>query len=259
MTEEQDLFAELEDELDRDYLRELIQLQVELLKLQQHVVRVGARVVILFEGRDTAGKGGSILRFTQHLMPRHQRVVALTKPTDLERGQWYFQRYVAKLPNPGEIVFFDRSWYNRAVVEPVMGFCTREQYELFLRQVVPFEQMLVEDGLLLVKLWFSIDRREQQERLTGRVKNPLKRWKLSTVDQKAQEKWEQFTHYKQAMFDHTSSHHAPWVVIRGNRKKPARLESIRHVLGTLDYQDKGQPGLRLEPDPTVVRVLRPRA
>ena len=243
----------LDDELDRDYLIELSRLQVELLKLQTHLVATSRRLAILFEGRDTAGKGGAILRFSQRLMPRHQRVVALPKPTQVELGQWYFERYVRQLPKPGEIVFFDRSWYNRAVVEPVMGFCTEEEYERFMRQVVVFERMLLEDGLLLVKLWFSIDRTEQQERLEQRHKNPLKHWKLSTVDLQAQQKWESFTRYKEAMFARTSTPDSPWMVVQGNTKKRARLESIRHVLRTIDYPGRGQGGLRLEPDPEVVR------
>ncbi|QDU65215.1 polyphosphate kinase 2 [Engelhardtia mirabilis] len=243
----------LEEELDREYLVELARLQVELLKLQTHLVATSRRVAILFEGRDTAGKGGTIQRFSQRMMPRHQRVVALPKPTEMEMGQWYFGRYIAQLPNPGEIVFFDRSWYNRAVVEPVMGFCTAAQYERFMEQVVVFEQMLLEDGLLLVKLWFSIDRVEQHDRLARRQTNPLKRWKLSTVDLQAQQKWEAFTRYKEAMFARTSTASSPWYVIEGNDKKQARLESIRHVLGCIDYPDRGQRGLRLEPRPEVVR------
>lgn len=242
----------IEDELDRDYLIELARLQVELLKLQQHVVAEGRRLAILFEGRDTAGKGGTILRFAQHLMPRHHRIVALAKPTEVESGQWYFERYVRELPDPGEIVFFDRSWYNRAVVEPVMGFCSSEQYELFMRQVVAFEHMLLDAGLALVKFWFSIDRDEQHGRLVERRTNPLKRWKLSTVDLQAQQRWEDFTRHKKVMFERTSTDRSPWIVVQGNDKKRARLESLRHVLTTIDYPHRGQPDLRLEPDPTVV-------
>ncbi|MEZ5979655.1 MAG: polyphosphate kinase 2 [Planctomycetota bacterium] len=242
----------LEDELDRDYIVELSRLQVELLELQRHVVATNRRVAIVFEGRDTAGKGGAILRFSQRLMPRHQRIVALPKPTPMEQKQWYFERYVRQLPDPGEIVFFDRSWYNRAVVEPVMGFCTDDQYERFMSQVVTFERMLIEDGLELVKLWFSIDRAEQNARLDSRRTNPLKSWKLSTVDNLAQQKWEAFTQYKEAMFARTSHDAAPWIVVRGNHKKQARLESIRHVLSVFDYPNKGRSGLRLEPDASVV-------
>ena len=243
---------EFEDEWDVAYMEELRCLQVELLKLQRHVVAEGSRVVVLFEGRDAAGKGGAILRFTQHLMPRHRRIVALSKPTERERGQWYFQRYVRELPGPGEIVFFDRSWYNRAVVEPVMGFCSEAEYRRFLTHVVPFERLLVEDGLVLVKLWFSIDRDEQQRRLSEREQNPLKRWKLSTVDMEAQANWERFTAYKEAMFEATHTEQTPWTVVRGNDKKTARLESIRYLLSQVTYSGAGQEGLRLEPDPRVV-------
>ena len=247
----------LRDETDREYLVELSRLQVELLKLQSHVIDQGLRVAILFEGRDTAGKGGAILRFSQHLRPRNHRIVALAKPTESERGQWYFQRYVRQLPAPGEIVLFDRSWYNRAVVEPVMGFCSEEQHLRFMRQVVEFERMLQENGILLVKLWFSIDQEEQKRRLDRRKANPLKRWKLSTVDLQAQQQWQAFTRQKEKMFEQTSTAGSPWVVVQGNRKKRARLESIRHVLGALPYPDAGQPGLRLEPDPAIVRPVAP--
>ncbi len=243
---------DLLDELDRDYLIELGRLQVELLKLQRHVMDKSMRLAILFEGRDTAGKGGAILRFAQRLRPRNVRVVALSKPTEAEQGQWYFKRYVKHLPDPGEIVLFDRSWYNRAVVEPVMGFCTDEQHERFMRHVVQFEDMLVEDGLVLVKLWFSINRDEQHRRIENRRVNPLKEWKLSTVDLEAQQRWGSFTNYKEAMFRKTSSETSPWVVVKGNSKKDARLESIRYVLGQVAYPDRGQPGLRLEPDAATV-------
>ena len=245
----------LEEELDVDYLTELSRLQVELLKLQAHVIAQGRRVVVVFEGRDTAGKGGAIQRFSQRLRPRHLRVVALPKPTEAERGQWYFERYVRQLPDPGQIALFDRSWYNRAVVEPVMGFCTAEQYERFLSQVLDFERMLVEEGLVLVKLWFSISRDEQARRIERRRQSPLLRWKLSEVDQLAQQKWDAFKRYKEEMFRRTSTPGSPWVVVRGDRKKAARLESIRHVLGALDYADRGQTGLRLTPDPAVVSVV----
>lgn len=242
-----------DDELDREYLVELCQLQVELLKLQAHVIAKRLRVVVLFEGRDTAGKGSAILRFSQRLRPRHLRVVALPRPTEAERGQWYFERYVRQFPDPGEIVLFDRSWYNRAVVEPVLGFCTKEQYERFMQQVVSFERMLMDDGLLLIKLWFSIERTEQQRRIDRRRRNPLTRWKLSAVDQQAQQHWEAFTHHKDAMFRRTSTDASPWMIVNGNHKKQARLESIRQVLSTIEYEGRGQPGLRIDPDPSVVR------
>lgn len=242
----------LDEELDRAYLVELCRLQVELLKLQGHVMAKKLRMVILFEGRDTAGKGGAILRFAQRMRPRHLRIVALPKPTESERGQWYFERYVKQLPEPGEIVLFDRSWYNRAVVEPVMGFCTDEQYERFMDQVVSFERMLMEDGLLLVKLWFSINREEQSRRLEDRKRNPLKKWKLSDVDKQAQQYWDSFTKYKNQMFQRTSTDLSPWIVVSGNVKKQARLESIRYVLQSLQYDNPGQTGLRLAPDPSIV-------
>jgi len=226
----------LEEELDPPYLAELSRLQVELLKLQAHLMHRGARLAILFEGRDTAGKGGTILRFSQCLRPRHQRVVALPKPTELEQGQWYFERYVRRLPAPGEIVFFDRSWYNRAVVEPVMGFCTQAQYERFMAQAVDFERMLLEDGLLLVKLWFSIDREEQRRRLERRRLNPLKRWKLSTVDLEAQERWESFTRYKERMFAATDTEAAPWVVLDANDVRAAHLAALRHILTVVPWR-----------------------
>lgn len=243
---------DLEEELDHDYLVELAQLQLELLKLQDHVRAQGHRLLVIFEGRDAAGTGGAILRFTQNLNPRHVRTIALAKPTPVETGQWYFQRYLRGLPDPGEIVLFDRSWYNRAVVEPVFGFCSEDQRQRFLAQVVDVERMLVEDGIVLVKLWFSIDRAVQKERLEARVRNPLRRWKLSPVDQAAQAHWDSFTRYKEAMFSRTSSEVAPWTIVRGNVKKRARLEAIRHVLSRFDYPDPNAD-LRLEADPKVVR------
>lgn len=242
---------ELEEELDREYLLELAQLQVELLKLQDHVRATGQRLLVIFEGRDAAGKGGAILRLSQNLNPRHVRTIALAKPTTTEQGQWYFQRYLRGLPDPGDIALFDRSWYNRAVVEPVFGFCSEEQRQRFLRQVVDVERMLVEDGLLLVKLWFSIDREVQAERLAARVRNPLRRWKLSPIDRAAQKHWDDFTRYKEAMFAATSTETAPWIVVRGNVKKRARLESIRHVLSRVPYPEPNA-SLRLAPDPKVV-------
>ena len=213
-------------------------LSVELLKLQAHLRATRGRLAILFEGRDTAGKGGAIFHFTRFLNPKLYRVVALSKPTELEAGQWYFQRYIARLPNAGETVFFDRSWYNRAVVEPVMGFCTPEQYERFMRQVVELERMLVEDGLTIIKLWFSIDPEEQRRRLASRETDPLKKWKLSTVDMEAQRHWDDFTRHKLEMFRRTHSEHCPWTIVQGNDKRLARIESIRSVLERLDYEGK---------------------
>lgn len=234
------------------YERELELLQIELIKLQRSVQSERRRVAILFEGRDAAGKGGAIRRFTEHLAPRSMRVVALDKPSEVQRGQWYFQRYVEQLPNPGEIVFFDRSWYNRAVVEPVNGFCTRAQYDTFLQQVPEFEHMLYEDGLELIKFWFSISKDEQVARFAERRANPLKQWKLSPVDARAQELWEQYTKFKEAMFSRTHTSYAPWTIVRANDKKKARLESVRYALATLSYAGKDEAGTHLYPNPDVV-------
>lgn len=232
-----------------------VNLQVEMINMQRWVQETGQRVVILFEGRDTAGKGGAIMRFVRFINPRGYRIVALSKPTQEEKGQWYFQRYLKELPDPGQIIFFDRSWYNRAVVEPVMGFCSTEQYETFMEQVVLLEQMLIKDGVHVFKLWFSIGNEEQKRRLDQRRTDPLKRWKLSTVDMEAQLKWDDYTHYKQAMFQRTSWEGCPWVVINGNDKDVARLEAMRYVLQSLPYPDKGSTGERLEPNDQIIQVL----
>lgn len=227
---------------------EYINLQTEMVRMQNWLIQNDKRLVILFEGRDSAGKGGAIMRFIRYINPRFYRVVALNKPTKEEKGQWFFQRYIANLPQPGEIVFFDRSWYNRAVVEPVMGFCTEEQYQLFLKQVVQVENMLIEDGCQLIKLWFSIDQEEQQKRISERKINPLINWKLSSVDLQAQMKWNEYTHYKEEMFKHTSSPQSPWVIIKGNHKDNARKEAMRYVLSQVPYEQKGATGERLTPD-----------
>ncbi len=234
------------------YEEELALLQVELVKLQRWVQDQGMRLAILFEGRDAAGKGGTIRRFTEHLNPRSMRVVALPKPTEEEQGQWYFQRYARVLPNPGEIVFFDRSWYNRAVVEPVNGFCTKAQYETFIRQVPEFEHMLYEDGLHVVKFWFSISKDEQLDRFDARRKNPLKQWKLSPVDDRAQELWDEYTRYKEQMFARTHTSFSPWVIVKANSKKRARLGAIRHILGLFSYEGKSDADVSLMPDPNVI-------
>ncbi len=234
------------------YEQELEKLQIELVKLQRAVQLEGRRVAIIFEGRDAAGKGGSIRRFIEHLNPRTARVVALPKPTELQKGQWYFQRYVEQLPNPGEIVFFDRSWYNRAVVEPVMGFCTEPQYRVFMQQVPEFEHMLYEDNLELVKFWFSISKEVQEYRFESRRVDPLKQWKISPVDEQAQENWGTYTRYKNEMFSRTHTSYAPWIIVKANDKKKARLESMRHVLSTLEYPGKDVPGTHLSPDPDIV-------
>jgi polyphosphate kinase 2 len=234
------------------YETELRQLQIELVKLQRDVQVNGRRVAIIFEGRDAAGKGGAIRRFTEHLNPRSMRVVALPKPTEVEKGQWYFQRYVKHLPNPGEIAFFDRSWYNRAVVEPVMNFCTKAQYQTFMQQVPEFEHMLYEDNIELIKFWFSISKDEQARRFKSRAINPLKQWKISPVDDKAQEHWDLYTMYKEEMFSKTHTSYSPWVIVKANSKMKARLEAIRHVLNTLPYKGKDESTVNLHPDPDVV-------
>jgi len=234
------------------YEKELKQLQIELVKLQQWVQKTNKRVAIIFEGRDAAGKGGSIRRFTEHLNPRSMRLVALSKPTPVEQGQWYFRRYIKQLPNPGEIVFFDRSWYNRAVVEPVMGFCTDEQYKQYMVQVPEFEHMLYESGVEIIKFWFSISKEEQQARFDGRLENPLKRWKFSPVDQKGQALWKEYSFYKEQMFSRTHTSYCPWIVIKTNNKLEARLESMRYVLSKFNYDGKEEAEANLLPDPNVV-------
>ncbi len=231
---------EIEDfyRVDLKYISELYALQVELLKLQKYISEQGLRLAILFEGRDTAGKGRAISRFTQFLNPQLYRMVALGKPSEQEKGQWYFQRYIKELPNAGEIVFFDRSWYNRAVVEPVMGFCTTAQYERFMKQVNPFEQMLVEDGIILVKFWFSIKMDEQKERIQRRLESPLMQWKVSPVDLAAQEKWESFTIHKEKMFNHTNTDNSPWMIVRGKSREEGRLQAMQYLLSLFDYGGK---------------------
>ncbi len=235
-----------------DYEHQLEQLQIELVKLQRWIADTGQRVAVILEGRDAAGKGGAIKRFTEHLNPRSLRVVALNKPTDLEMKQWYFRRYIKELPNAGEMVFFDRSWYNRAVVEPVMGFCTEKQYEQFMRQVPEFEHMLFEDGIHVIKIWFSITKEQQRKRFDDRRKNPLKQWKLSPVDEKGQEMWDRYTYYKEQMFAHTHTTFSPWTILKTNDKKIARLESIRHVLSKFEYSGKENANTTVLPDPNIV-------
>ena len=234
------------------YEQELEKLQIELVKLQRAVQLTGRRVAIVCEGRDAAGKGGTIRRFIEHLNPRSARVVALPKPTEVEKGQWYFQRYANRLPDPGEIVFFDRSWYNRAVVEPVMQFCTERQYQVFMQQVPEFEHMLYEDGVELVKFWFSISKDVQHARFESRRTDPLKQWKISPVDDRAQENWDVYTRFKEEMFSKTHTSYSPWIIVKANDKKKARLESMRYLLSTLDYEGKGGSGTILTPDPDIV-------
>ncbi|GAA4271821.1 polyphosphate kinase 2 [Aquimarina gracilis] len=234
------------------YEDELRALQAEMVNLQQWIAKKKLRVAIIFEGRDAAGKGGSIKRFTEHLNPRSMRIVALSKPTEEEKGQWYFRRYIKELPNPGEIVFFDRSWYNRAVVEPVMGFCNKNQYKKFMVQVPEFEHMLYEDGIKVIKFWFSISKEEQKKRFDARLENPLKIWKFSPVDMKGQQLWKKYTHYKEQMFSKTHITFSPWIIVKTNDKKTARIESMRYVLSQFDYVGKSQAKTTLLPDPNVI-------
>ena len=214
------------------------ELQVELLKFQAWVKDTGQKVVLIFEGRDAAGKGGSIKRFMEHLNPRGARVVALEKPTERERSQWYFQRYVEHLPAAGEIVFMDRSWYNRAGVERVMGYCSPAEYHEFMRSAPEFERMLVQSGITLIKFWFSVGEAEQRRRFTERKSDPVKRWKLSPTDLASLDKWQEYTEAKEAMFFYTDTAHAPWTVIKSNDKKRARIEAMKWVLRHFDYPGK---------------------
>jgi polyphosphate kinase len=226
-------------------------LQIELVKLQNWVKSAGERIVIVFEGRDAAGKGGTIKRFTEHLNPRGATVVALARPTEREQTQWYFQRYAPHLPAAGEIVMFDRSWYNRAGVERVMGFCTEQEYREFMRDVPEFERMLVRSGLHLTKFWFSVTRSEQRTRFVIRRVDPVRQWKLSPMDIESLDKWDAYTDAKEAMFHYTDSEHAPWTVIKSNDKKRARLEAIKHILRKFDYDGKNQEVLG-QPDKTLI-------
>ena len=221
-----------------DYNKQIITLQSELVLLQNWIKENNKRVCIIFEGRDAAGKGGAIKRFVEHLNPRNSRVVALSKPGELELGQWYFQRYLSNIPNPGEIVFFDRSWYNRAIVEPVMGFCSNDEYLLFINQVNDFEKMLIDDGIIIIKLWFSISKEVQKSRFVSRLTNPLKTWKFSNVDLEGQKRWDLYSKYKTKMFDKTNTDIAPWKIIDSNNKLSARIESIKYVLSIWDFKNK---------------------
>jgi len=226
-------------------------LQVELLKAQNWVKNTGQRIVCLFEGRDAAGKGGTIKRFTEHLNPRATRVVALEKPTESERSQWYFQRYIRHLPEAGEIVLFDRSWYNRAGVERVMGFCSSVEYLEFMRQVPDLERMLTRSGIQLFKFWFSVTEQEQMRRFNSRQLDPLKQWKLSPIDEKSRTKWVEYTQAKEAMFFYTDTADAPWTVIKSDDKRRARLNCMQYFLSELDYPDKDEQLVR-GPDPLIV-------
>ncbi len=221
-----------------EYEEELQKLQIELLKLQKHVKEQGLKVLIIFEGRDAAGKGGTIKRLTEHLNPRGARVVALNKPSDVEKTQWYFQRYVQHLPSGGEIVFFDRSWYNRAGVEPVMGFCTQEEHQEFLHEVPFFERRLANSGIILIKFYFSVSKEEQAKRFKEREKNPLKQYKLSPIDQYAQKVWDKYTVAEYSMFMASHTEATPWTVIDSDNKKKARINCIKHFLNQIDYPEK---------------------
>ena len=233
------------------YERHKKELQTELLKVQNWVKQSGERIVVLFEGRDAAGKGGTIKRFMEHLNPRAARVVALEKPTPSESGQWYFQRYIKHLPTSGEMVFFDRSWYNRAGVERVMNFCSSLDYLEFMRQVPELERMLVRSGIRLYKYWFSVTQAEQQQRFRSREHDPLKQWKLSSIDRVSQDKWVEYTSAKEAMFFYTDTADAPWTVIKSDDKKRARLNCMQHFLAGLDYPDKDYHVVH-GPDPLIV-------
>ncbi|MGL4396867.1 MAG: polyphosphate kinase 2 [Hyphomicrobium sp.] len=235
---------------DKDYVDHMQALQVELLKAQNWIKESGDRIVVLFEGRDAAGKGGTIKRFMEHLNPRGARVVALEKPNDRERSQWYFQRYIERLPSAGEIVFFDRSWYNRAGVERVMGFCSPNDYLEFMRQCPELERMLVRSGLRLYKYWFSVTRDEQLRRFKARETDPLKQWKLSPIDRASLDKWDAYTEAKEAMFFYTDTADSPWIIVKSDCKKRARLNCMQHFLSTLAYPNKDRSVVG--PDPLIV-------
>ena len=230
-----------DEKMDREeYEETLLKLQIELVKLQSHLQESGGRVVALFEGRDAAGKGGSIRRYLNYLNPRHNRVVALSKPTETERKQWYFQRYATHLPTAGEQVLYDRSWYNRAGVEPVMGFSTPEQTEKFLEEAPNFERMIVDDGIHFFKFWLNIGQQMQQVRFHARRHDPLKQWKLSPIDRKALGMWDAYSQARDKMLEHTDTEHAPWTIIRSNDKRRARLAIIRRVLSSIDYEGRDE-------------------
>lgn len=242
-------------QINEKWIPELYLLQVEMVKLQKYISETRQRLLIIFEGRDTAGKGSAIFRFTQFLNPREYRVIALGKPSETQRGQWYFQRYLKELPNAGEIVFFDRSWYNRGVVEPVMGFCTDHQYKLFMKQVNQVEKMLVDDGILIVKFWFSIEYDKQAERIQERLMSPLKRWKVSPVDLAAQEKWDEFTHYKLEIFQKTHTMDSPWMIIKSDERENARIQAMRYILSLFNYDDKSNE--LIAPDKEIIFPFHP--
>jgi polyphosphate kinase 2 len=241
----------------RVYERELLRLQAELVMLQEWVRAVGARLAVVFEGRDAAGKGSTIKRVTEYLNPRVARIVALPAPTERERTQWYFQRYVAHLPAAGEIVLFDRSWYNRAGVEKVMGFCTAEEYRRFLHQCPIFERLLIEDGIILHKYWFSVSDTEQERRFQARLRDPMRRWKLSPMDMESIRRWEDYSRAKDEMFIHTDITEAPWYVVESQDKRRARINMIAHLLSSISYYDVQRPPLQLPPRPPSHGYQRP--
>jgi len=241
---------------NKEYERELARLQVELVKQQEWIREAGLKVVLVFEGRDAAGKGGAIKRITEHLNPRYARIVALGTPTERQKTQWYFQRYVEHLPAAGEMVLFDRSWYNRAGVERVMGFCTEEEYREFRRSCPEFERMLVRSGIILLKYWFSVSDEEQERRFQGRIEDPTKRWKLSPMDLQSRARWVEYSKAKDEMFAHTDIKQAPWYVVNADSKKRARLNVISHLLGMIPYEDLTPEPIKLpprEPDEGYVR------
>ena len=218
------------------YELELKKLQARLIRMQEWIIANNKKVIFIFEGRDAAGKGGAIRRITAHINPRFYNIVALPKPTEVERSQWYFQRYSTKLPNPGQIVFFDRSWYNRAVVEPVNGFCTLKEYQNFMSHINEYERMIIESDTYLVKFYLSISKEEQQRRFNDIMKSPLKKWKMTPVDMRAQELWDEYTKYKEAMFEHTNTDIAPWTIIHADKKPAARIEIIKHILNVIPFE-----------------------
>ena len=239
------------------YEKELERLQVELVTMQRWIIESGTRVLVIFEGRDAAGKGGAIKRIAQYLNPRSMRVVALPKPNEREKGQWYFQRYIKHLPTEGEIVLMDRSWYNRAGVERVMGYCTKKEYELFLQQAPDLERMLVDDGILLIKYWFSVSDKEQQRRFKSRRHDPMRRWKLSKTDLHSITKWEDYSRAKDAMFDATDSTHAPWWTIDSDDKRAARLNVISHLLSQIPFESTEPEPVEIPKRPVSETYVRP--
>jgi len=230
------------------YEEQLAALQLELVKLQAHRLETGLRIIVVFEGRDAAGKGGTIGAFREYLKPRHANVVALSKPTEREQGQWYFQRYIAHFPTAGDMTMFDRSWYNRGGVEPVMGFCTRKQHQQFLEQTPAFERLIVEEGIAFFKIWLNVGQEMQIKRFHDRRHNPMKSWKLSPIDLKALQKWDDYTQARNSMLEATHTQHAPWTIVRSNDKRRARLNAIRHVLTNVDYDGKDEGAIgRIDP------------